>query len=312
MTNMFRRAALAVAVVVAALASSSAWANTGEFIGNWVNTDPGTRDITRVVVTPAGPNMVRVQVFGACQPTACDWGTVMGHGYADTVASNNVRIVTASFNAGFKRALVVLRLGPGGLRYTTLNDFTDGSGRTDYESSGFLKQAPIILPPGPIGGGGFLPPLFAAEDCINFNPMQVQAAQVNGSWKVVQGSMWMLDFGGNAMAANRAAQVIHNYGFNQQCFVKRPNAAMSYWKSGNSVPANGMPGQDCVNNNPATTTVANVNGSWKIVDGPHWMLDFGGNQAAANQALGVIKHYHLNRQCFVARPNPGMSYWLSE
>jgi hypothetical protein len=38
----------------------------------------------------------------------------------------------------------------------------------------------------------------------------------------------------------------------------------------------------------------------------------GGNESEARQAEEVIRHYRLNRQCFVGRPNPGMTYWLSE
>lgn len=310
MQKVMIRGAIAAAALVVGV-SVSASANTGQFLGNWVSADPDTRGITRVVITPAGPNQVKVQIFGQCHPTDCDWGTVMGHSYTDNVSSNDVRIVTAAFNPGFKRALVILRLAPGGLRFTALNDFTDNSGRMDYESTGLLKKM-ILAQPLPHPMPQPLPPPQVAEDCIGFNPMAVQAKFVAGHWKVVQGSMWMLDFGGNAAGAQRAAHIIKTYGFNKQCFVKRPNPDMNYWKAGNMVPSNPMPGQDCVNNNPATTTVAHVGGAWKIVDGSHWMLDFGGNKAAAEEALGVIKRYHLNRQCFVARPNPPMSYWLSE
>jgi hypothetical protein len=42
------------------------------------------------------------------------------------------------------------------------------------------------------------------------------------------------------------------------------------------------------------------------------MLDFGANRAGAEEAVRIIQHHNLNRQCFVARPNPPMSYWLSQ
>ncbi len=307
------RAVLAATALVLGLAGS-ALANTGQFIGDWVNVDSNTGGITRVVVTPAGPNRVRVQVFGKCHPNDCDWGTVAGKGYANSASSNDIRTVTAEFSTGFGKTLVILRPISGGLSYSALTDFTDNSGRKDYESSGTLRAATVIIPvplpqPIPLPAPGVL---WGPEDCIGFNPMQVQAVLVGGHWKVVQGAMSMIDFGNNAAGAMRAVKVIKAYGFSQQCFVKRPNAAMMYWKVGNSVPSNGMPSQDCVSNNPATTSVAKVGGSWKVVDGGHSMLDFGSNKAAADQALSVIRHYNLNRQCFVARPNAPMSYWLSQ
>ena len=72
----------------------------------------------------------------------------------------------------------------------------------------------------------------------------------------------------------------------------------------------GMGDEDCVTFNPATTHVAFVSGRWKIVDGDHWILDFGGNAAEANEAMAIIQHYGFKRQCFVGRPDPGMTYWL--
>ncbi len=339
MSLKLRCGVVVAAILSAGLMTGAALAGVSDFLGNWTNTDPNTSDVTRVVVTASGGGQVTVRVFGQCHPTDCDWGAVSGHGYAEAVNSNDVRIVTAMFTPGFKRSLVILREGPGGnLRYTVLTDFTDGSGRNDYESRGELNRVqffpgplpmphPMPLPnppqpnPGPINPVPLHPvmphpfpifPIMGPEDCINFNPSAVQAQHVGGAWKVVQGSMWMLDFGPNMPQAIKAASVIHMYGFDQQCFVKRPNAAMMYWKVGNHVPSNPTPGQDCVGNNPASTSVQNVGGAWKVVDGSHWMLDFGPDQAAANQALAVIKKYHLNRQCFIQRPNAEMSYWLSE
>ena len=53
---------------------------------------------------------------------------------------------------------------------------------------------------------------------------------------------------------------------------------------------------------------------WKVTDGPMWMLDFAANQANAQKAVAVIKHYQMNQQCFVGRPSaPGktiMQYFL--
>ena len=72
----------------------------------------------------------------------------------------------------------------------------------------------------------------------------------------------------------------------------------------------GMGEEDCISFNPDTTHVAFVSGRWKIVDGDHWILDFGGNAAEANQAMAIIQYYHFNKQCFVGRPDPGMTYWL--
>jgi hypothetical protein len=66
--------------------------------------------------------------------------------------------------------------------------------------------------------------------------------------------------------------------------------------------------EDCVGFNNANAKIARINGRWKIVDGSHWMFDFGSKMHEARRALRVIKHYRLNRSCFVGRPGPSFTY----
>ncbi len=68
--------------------------------------------------------------------------------------------------------------------------------------------------------------------------------------------------------------------------------------------------EDCVTFNPKTTTVAQKQGRWKIVDGSHWLFDFGNKKDEADKALKIIKHYGMNRSCFVGRPDPSFQYML--
>jgi hypothetical protein len=37
---------------------------------------------------------------------------------------------------------------------------------------------------------------------------------------------------------------------------------------------------------------------------------FGSSRSEAMQSLNVIKHYGMNIQCFVGRPNPPMEFYL--
>ncbi|HHE32836.1 MAG TPA: hypothetical protein ENL07_09520 [Chlorobaculum parvum] len=68
--------------------------------------------------------------------------------------------------------------------------------------------------------------------------------------------------------------------------------------------------EDCISFNPATTTLRNVDGRWTIVDGNHWMFNFGDKKAEAMKALRIIKHYKMNQSCFVGRPDPSFTYLL--
>jgi hypothetical protein len=63
--------------------------------------------------------------------------------------------------------------------------------------------------------------------------------------------------------------------------------------------ASGGGSEACIPFNPATTTVQNIQNTWKIVDGINSLFAFGTNKAAADRALAVIKFYNMNRSCIV-------------
>lgn len=147
------------------------------------------------------------------------------------------------------------------------------------------------------------------EDCISFNPNAVTAAQVQGHWKVVQGNMWMMDFGSNMPAAGLAASIIKHYGMNKQCFVGRPNAPMQYYTVNGKAPQGAVAGEDCISFNPANIAASRVQNRWKVVEGGKWLLDFDQKEAEARIAADVIKFYGFNKQCFVGRPNAPMQYY---
>lgn len=148
-----------------------------------------------------------------------------------------------------------------------------------------------------------------AEDCIPFNPDTVQAQLVSGAWKVVSGSMWMLHYGSDQTSAVKARDVIRHYRMNKQCFIKRPSAKMMYFLVNNASPVGSLAGEDCVGFNPATVAAQLVSGNWKVVDGSHWMLDFGTKRDQAVNAVSVIRRYSFTRMCFVKRPNAPMMYF---
>ncbi len=66
--------------------------------------------------------------------------------------------------------------------------------------------------------------------------------------------------------------------------------------------------EDCIGFSAANAQVKHINGNWKIVDGSHWLFDFGGKKNEAIRALQVIKHYHLDQSCYVGRPGPSFTY----
>jgi hypothetical protein len=115
--------------------------------GNWVNTDSGTRSLTRIQLRfvcqdqvlngelyPPGPPWY-MHIFGKCHPTDCDWGEVG----AQRLSSGHI---FATYNQGFARRYVYAKMSmyrPGQLWVYTWNDFTDPA-RPDYEVQNWFRR----------------------------------------------------------------------------------------------------------------------------------------------------------------------------
>ena len=149
------------------------------------------------------------------------------------------------------------------------------------------------------------------EDCIKFNYRNLRAENIRDRWKIVEGNHWLMDFGSNESEARQALQVIQHYQMDRSCFVGRPGPSMTYFLSHGKAPQGSMRGEDCTSFNPLNLEVKSINGHWKIVEGNHWLMDFGNKADEARTSLQIIKKYSFNRLCFVGRPNPSMTYFCN-
>ncbi len=160
-------------------------------------------------------------------------------------------------------------------------------------------QRAVLPPPGG---------LRIKEDCVSFNPQTTTVQNVQGRWKIVDGSHWMFDFANNQAEAQKSLGIIKFYNMNQSCFVGRPDPSFKYLLISSNAPQGAASGEDCIAFNPATTTVDHIQGNWKIVDGSHWMFDFGNKANEAKTSLAIIKLHGFTQSCFVGRPDPSFQY----
>jgi hypothetical protein len=108
-------------------------------VGTWVNVDPNTRGIVKAMIAVAGSG-INLHLFGACSPTPCDWGTVHGQVYANSVSTTSAVAFSALYNFNFKQTIVVGHLDGPRLTIETLDTFEDGSGRSAYYSTYAMKK----------------------------------------------------------------------------------------------------------------------------------------------------------------------------
>ena len=112
----------------------------GSLLGTWVNVNPATRDIVKVVLTNSGGSL-GVHAYGACSPTPCDWGQVTGQAYASSVTGGAAVAFTADYAFGFKNTILTGYLHGHHLIVDDFNVFEDGSGRSPYFTQGTFKKA---------------------------------------------------------------------------------------------------------------------------------------------------------------------------
>jgi hypothetical protein len=157
-------------------------------------------------------------------------------------------------------------------------------------------------------------PPFVPEDRIPFNRANVAAVQIGGRWKVAEGSHWLLDTGTSPSEAQRAVEIINHYKLASICCVGRPTCGdvtpMMYWLTdAGRAPSGSLPGEDCIPFDRSKLEVVQVGDRWKVVEGTHWLLDFGPGQGNAIAALHFIRKYRFDQICFVGRPHPPMTYF---
>ena len=126
---------------LAASLADSAFAAPQDFVSNWVNTNPKTRQITRFAIklTPANTLSIKIFELGNCVPKFdCDRGTTQVMLY--NVQGSNHQFARAAYGKGLSYVLLILDLsgvGPNNLsRRIVLQKFTpDSSNQKKMNSS---------------------------------------------------------------------------------------------------------------------------------------------------------------------------------
>lgn len=149
------------------------------------------------------------------------------------------------------------------------------------------------------------------EDCLAHDPDAMELKQMDGRWRIGQGSRWMLDFANKPDEAKVTLGLMKRFRFDEICYIGRPGPSMTYSKANGRVPGGSSQGLDCVAFDPSKLGVREEGGRWLLYSVRSRMADFP-KEGEAQQALSVIKAYNLNRHCFVGRPDPSFEYWLSE
>lgn len=263
----------------------------GPLDGTWINKDKNTRGLTKVVISA---NSTKFHTYGKCHPKDCDWGKTalqkVGSGYK------------AVYDQGFaKRKLNIAKVGQElcVIMHTKYTDNRKARKDTYYFKK---KKRKVCGRQGMVANkanynqkikGAVI--VFVSE---NGKIRKTVRSGANGRYKI------QLPKGRYKVSAR--ATGYQPYSTGQGFFVVTCKGGL---QTGNIfMKKRPVVKEDCIKFNHATVKVANIRGRYKIVDGSHWVFDFGTNKTEAYKALRIIKHYKMNSTCYVGRPDPSLTF----
>jgi len=107
--------------------------------GLWFNSDPGTGEISRIIVAVREGAIV-MRAFGANVPEPIDWGETLATPYVDHLGSSVVTGLTADYDFGFMKTRLAGNIKYGVLVIQSYNEFCDDSGRPAYFMREFFSK----------------------------------------------------------------------------------------------------------------------------------------------------------------------------
>lgn len=121
---------LALVSILLLLFASAAHGQSVSLDGVWVNVDPDTRGVTKMVFERTGATDV-VHAWGACHPTDCVWGPTALHRLGASINSETLPHGFATWEFGFSTNHLAFEPLEDELVVTVFTLFRDESGRSD-------------------------------------------------------------------------------------------------------------------------------------------------------------------------------------
>ena len=105
--------------------------DTSDLVGTWVNVDPDTRGLTKLIIKADKDTLLQVRAFGSCSPTDCNWGKETAIAYGEDISATSAIGFSATFDGSPSDDIVVGWVRNGILRVRVFSKFTDNSDRAN-------------------------------------------------------------------------------------------------------------------------------------------------------------------------------------
>ncbi|HEX5082506.1 MAG TPA: hypothetical protein VFY40_10700 [Blastocatellia bacterium] len=121
--------------------SESAETDLSKMVGVWVNSNPETTGVARMVITQAGPRL-SLRIYAIGPEGLVDWGSVDADVFTATPSSHGAVGFTCVYDFGFVETILQVMLVKGLIVLSQIHRFKDGSNRADYFVREFLAYEP--------------------------------------------------------------------------------------------------------------------------------------------------------------------------
>ena len=138
-----------------------------------------------------------------------------------------------------------------------------------------------------------------AEQCIYFEPGTAHIGHFpdRGSIELVVAPLRTLSRFESRDDAVRSMRIVKHYGINELCIAA--NSKLAYMLVSGKAPKGKVPGEKYVTFEPEALKAERVANEWRLLDKKSPLFSFGSDEAAARQALRVIKYYGFNAKCSI-------------
>ena len=112
-------------------AATAGPADTSALLGSWVNSNPETNGIARMVMSEAGGKL-SIQVYAVGPEGLIDWGAAGVEVFMSSPSSRVVAGFTCLYDFGFAETRLRAMIMKGLIVLAQFHNFKDGSRRADY------------------------------------------------------------------------------------------------------------------------------------------------------------------------------------
>lgn len=170
------------------------------------------------------------------------------------------------------------------------------------------QRFPATQPPAPLPPSISDPQSMSGLSLIRFDVTRLALQSVKGHWQLWADRQLVKDLGPTEREATEVFRLVRDLGFTQYGTIPGAIPPFEFWLADGEGARGGLVVKNVIPFDARSLKAERVTGAWVVHDGKKLLYNFGNQEEAARQALGVMKKYGFNQMGVVGAPRPVMTY----